>query len=70
MIAKIMIEIINIMVRTMIIIMIIVVTTIMMIMMMMMQSAILCCPLPGISQRVRLRLEGNKKDKTAGWDRL
>ena len=55
-----------IMVKTMIIIMIIMVTT----MMMMMQSAILCCPLPGISQRVRLRLEGNKTDKTAGWDRL
>ena len=58
-----------IMVKTMIIIMIVMVTTMMM-MMMMMQSAILCCPLPGISQRVRLRLEGNKKDKTAGWDRL
>ena len=55
-----------IMVKTMIIIMIIMVTT----MMMMIQSAILCCPLPGISQRVRLRLEGNKKDKTAGRDRL
>ena len=59
-----------IMVKTMIIIMIIMVTTIMMMMMMMMQSAILCCPLPGISQRVRLRLGSNKKDKTAGRDRL
>ena len=29
-------------------------------------SAILRCPLPGISQRGQLRLEGNKKDKVAG----